>query len=221
MEKYTISEEGSLKSGVVQEIKDGENIIDTSVCPTFDEIKRLANVGYWSHGGDISVSERNVSIGNIEWDKNKNYFYQPQNNGHMTIRRILERSKDEGVKFLNVSVLKYLFLNREQIPEDWKGKRIFFLGSVFVNDDEYELTEPPAKKSWKMAFKAGLKPERSPYTGKRYDNSEYGEVCAVYLVKRQVVFSLNVDDDQITIEPIDIDDFLYSDDVITKYDQMS
>lgn len=42
-----------------------------------------------------------------------------------------------GKKVLNACVLDYLLVHPEIIPEEWKGKYIFFFGTVYRNSDDF------------------------------------------------------------------------------------
>lgn len=71
----------------------------------------------------------------IEYD-NKNYAYEnmvlhlepEQKESHLNGTIIAERLKVNG---LSSSVLDYLLENTKEIPKDWKGKYVYFWGTIF------------------------------------------------------------------------------------------
>jgi len=74
----------------------------------------------------------------IEYD-NKNYatdfvlHIEPeQKESYIEGKILAERMKEKG---LSASVLDYLMENTEKIPEDWKGKYVYFWGTIFRNSN--------------------------------------------------------------------------------------
>jgi hypothetical protein len=47
------------------------------------------------------------------------------------------RKELSGQPVLNANVLDYLFAHPELIPEEWKGKLVFFWGTIYRNSDGY------------------------------------------------------------------------------------
>lgn len=70
--------------------------------------------------------------GQCEWSASKvtPYLFKEQRTG-CDIRgtEIRERLKQKLV--YNANLLDYLLKNRDLIPEEWKGKRIFFWGTIY------------------------------------------------------------------------------------------
>ena|SRR3990167_5766103 len=101
--------------------KPKQHIIDTDKEPFFTE--------------DWKVEEHK-GMGKIEWDVNKfSLHLEPEQERECLTGNVLqERLKDKPV--LNANVLDYLLAHKELIPEEWKGKYIFFWGTVYRDSDD-------------------------------------------------------------------------------------
>jgi len=100
-----------------------ENEIDTG---------RSARIPDWATG----VHEHDTSLGVIRWNKEKYkdalFFSKRQIAGkRIGLNELLQSVKMENIQVLNINVLDFLLANKDQIPDEWKGKNIFFLGTIF------------------------------------------------------------------------------------------
>jgi hypothetical protein len=77
--------------------------------------------------------EHQPSPAEWEWDPEKVQLHlEPeQQNGY--IKGDLLRERLKGKLLLNARLLDYLFAHPELIPEEWKGRAIFFWGTVYRN----------------------------------------------------------------------------------------
>lgn len=57
-----------------------------------------------------------------------------QNESYLTGEVLAKRMKDKG---LNSNALKYLLDNPKLIPEEWKGKYVYFFGTILRSPDGY------------------------------------------------------------------------------------
>jgi hypothetical protein len=57
--------------------------------------------------------------------------YHERNVGKKLHRILKEKLKDEGTPVLNASHLDWLLANQQFIPEQWKGKIVFFWGTIY------------------------------------------------------------------------------------------
>jgi len=82
-----------------------------------------------------SVDEH-CKIGQIQWDSKRISLYssEKQLKGGVIVGNEL-RKKLKKERRLNVNVLDYLLANPHLIPEAWKGKWIFFWGTIYRNSD--------------------------------------------------------------------------------------
>lgn len=86
------------------------------------------------------LSPRNLSVvsnrqdGLMEWDSKKWYLctFGQQFFGGMSGHMV--RKELAGRPVLNAYVLEYLLANPHLIPEEWKGKWVYFWGTVYMND---------------------------------------------------------------------------------------
>ena len=74
--------------------------------------------------------------GQIEWDPTKVrlYFSPNQQNGKCIQGHNL-RKELENEPVLNANVADYLLAHPELMPEDWKGKYVFFWGTIYRDSD--------------------------------------------------------------------------------------
>lgn len=75
--------------------------------------------------------ENHQKGGIIQFDATKIDFYlsKKQEKGSIQGNALREELKDK--KVLNANVLDYLLVNPRAIPEEWKGKYIFFWGTIY------------------------------------------------------------------------------------------
>ncbi len=74
--------------------------------------------------------------GQFKWDPSKTTLYLSKNqqNGKVINGNNLRKElADKPV--LNANILDYLFANPHLIPEEWKGKYVFFWGTIYRNSD--------------------------------------------------------------------------------------
>jgi hypothetical protein len=87
-----------------------------------------------------SIEENDTSLGTIEWDKEKykdSLFLSPEQIAKKSIKGedLLTLIKKEKIPVLNANVLDYLLEHKEEIPDEWKGKIVYFWGTIFRNSD--------------------------------------------------------------------------------------
>jgi len=76
--------------------------------------------------------EEHKKGGQLEWDPSKVSLYLSEyQKGGRFIQGYDLRKELEGKPVLNANVLDYLLDHPELIPEEWKGKAIFFWGTVY------------------------------------------------------------------------------------------
>ncbi|HAS00297.1 MAG TPA: hypothetical protein DEA89_03345 [Candidatus Moranbacteria bacterium] len=80
--------------------------------------------------------EKHCKDGQFEWDIDKVSLHlsKEQACGN-SIEGNKLRKKLEKMPILNANVLDYLLKNSQLIPEDWKGKAIFFWGTIYRRSD--------------------------------------------------------------------------------------
>ena len=76
--------------------------------------------------------EKHVKAGQFEWNPTrvKLYLAKSQKPGKLVEGNKL-RKELEGQMVLNANVLDYLLKNPELIPDEWKGKAVFFWGTIY------------------------------------------------------------------------------------------
>jgi hypothetical protein len=79
--------------------------------------------------------EEHQEGGMLEWNPTSITLYlsEAQKQGQIVGNELREELKDKTV--LNANVLDYLLAHPELIPEEWKGKAIFFWGTVYRDSD--------------------------------------------------------------------------------------
>ena len=120
---YERVRKGSLDANEVEKIlrpligqKINEHFIDCDAAPFLPEGWKV---------------EEHQKMGKIKFDSAKIdlYLSKKQKNGIIEGSKLSEELK--GKKVLNANVLDYLLKNPHLIPEEWKGKYIFFWGTIF------------------------------------------------------------------------------------------
>ena len=98
----------------------GQNIIDCDAEPFIPE-------GY-------KIKEHKKG-GQLKFDPAKFFFYlsEKQKKGIITGNDLRKELVNQPV--MNANVLDYLLAHHEIIPEDWKGKTIFFWGTIYRDSD--------------------------------------------------------------------------------------
>lgn len=78
--------------------------------------------------------KKHIKGGEVEWDPTKVQLYlsEDQRDGELIQGHKLHK-KLTGKPVLNACVLDYLIAYPELIPDRWKGKRIFFWGTIYRN----------------------------------------------------------------------------------------
>lgn len=78
--------------------------------------------------------EEHQKMGNIKFDASKVdlYLSRPQRKNN-SIEGNKLREELKGKKVLNANVLDFLLKNPHLIPEEWKGKAVFFWGTIYRN----------------------------------------------------------------------------------------
>jgi len=78
--------------------------------------------------------ESHKKMGQFEWDATKVALYLDEGQqGGKCIEGNKLRKKLEAKNVHNANVLDYLLAHPELIPEEWKGKAVFFWGTVYRN----------------------------------------------------------------------------------------
>jgi hypothetical protein len=82
--------------------------------------------------------EEHQRKGQMEWDpvKVSLYLSQRQQNGR-TIGGHELRTELKSQPVLNANVLDYLLAHPELIPESWKGKNVYFWGTIYRSPGTY------------------------------------------------------------------------------------
>ncbi|MFH0950907.1 MAG: hypothetical protein V1765_00325 [bacterium] len=99
------------------EITYPEHLIDTDADPFLPE-------------GWQAVEEHQKS-GMLKWDSSKFSLYlsKKQKKDYIVGNDLREELKNKNV--LNANVLDYLLAHQELIPDEWKGKAVFFWGTIY------------------------------------------------------------------------------------------
>ena len=79
--------------------------------------------------------EEHTKGGQFEWNTDKVELYRSdeQKKGPIKGNELRKLLKDKPV--LNANILDYLLAHSELIPEEWKGKAIFFWGTIYRDSD--------------------------------------------------------------------------------------
>jgi len=79
--------------------------------------------------------EKHSQSGQMEWDPSKVQFYlsKKQMSGLIEGNKLRKELSDKNV--LNANVLDYLLKHPGLIPDDWKGKFVFFWGTIYRDSD--------------------------------------------------------------------------------------
>ena len=77
--------------------------------------------------------EEHIKGGELRWnpDEVELYLCDEQKGGSIEGNEL--RKKLKGQPVLNACVLDYLLANPQLIPEEWKGKAVFFWGTIYRN----------------------------------------------------------------------------------------
>lgn len=85
--------------------------------------------------------EKHTPGGQWPWDPSKIILYlskKQKKSGTIEGNKLRqELEKLEGMLTLNANVLDYLLAHPEIIPEEWKGKAVFFWGTIYRHSDGY------------------------------------------------------------------------------------
>jgi len=79
--------------------------------------------------------EEHIKGGELTWNPEKITLYlsDKQKNGMIKCNKL--RKELKGKLVLNANVLEYLLKNPHLIPEEWKGKCVFFWGTIYRDSD--------------------------------------------------------------------------------------
>ena len=99
------------------------------------------------HGWGI---EEHRKDGQIVWDATRVQLHcsGEQKGGRIKGHALREELKNRPV--LNANVLDYLLKNPYLIPDDWKGKRVFFWGTIYRNPEGFLYVRSLCWKDGKM-----------------------------------------------------------------------
>lgn len=80
--------------------------------------------------------ESHAKMGKLDWGKIKPELYlsEKQKNGYIVGEELL--SELEGKNPLNANVLDYLLDHPDLIPKEWRGKWIYFWGTIYRDSDD-------------------------------------------------------------------------------------
>lgn len=74
--------------------------------------------------------------GKLEWDPQKvQLYYSKDQEKCLPIEGTQLREELNGKAVLNANVLDYLLNHPDEIPESWKGKAVFFWGTIYRRAD--------------------------------------------------------------------------------------
>lgn len=80
--------------------------------------------------------EEHKKVGQLKWDPKKISLHLSKNQKK---GKVIEgnklRKELENQQVLNANVLDYLLANSHLIPEEWKGKYVFFWGTIYRRSD--------------------------------------------------------------------------------------
>jgi len=80
--------------------------------------------------------ESHQKAGQFTWDPTRvEPYLSPHQRGGKTITGTKLQKELSGMSVLNANVLDYLFDHPELIPEDWKGKYVYFWGTIYRHSD--------------------------------------------------------------------------------------
>ena len=80
--------------------------------------------------------EEHTKGGQWEWNTDQVELYLAggqKDGGYVNGHKLRKQLKDKPI--LNANVLDYLLAHQELIPEEWKGKRVYFWGTVYRYSD--------------------------------------------------------------------------------------
>src|SRR3989344_7279872 len=77
----------------------------------------------------------NAVKGQFEWDLDKVILWLSENQKNKTIKSTELRKELENQPVFNANVLDYLLAHPELIPEEWKGRYVFFWGTIYRDSD--------------------------------------------------------------------------------------
>lgn len=77
--------------------------------------------------------ESHKGMGDLDWDECNPTLYvsEKQKYGYIKGNDLQKELEDKPT--LNANVLYYLLAHQKLIPEDWKGKYVYFWGTIYVN----------------------------------------------------------------------------------------
>ena len=79
--------------------------------------------------------EEHIKGGELRWNPDEVELYLCDEQKKGTIEGNELRKKLKGKPVLNACVLDYLLANPQLIPEEWKGKAVFFWGTIYRDSD--------------------------------------------------------------------------------------
>lgn len=75
--------------------------------------------------------EQHINRGEFEWGRSKVALFLTEEQKSGSVKGTELRELLAGKSVLNANVLDYLLANPHLIPEEWKGKFVFFWGTVY------------------------------------------------------------------------------------------
>ncbi len=111
------------------EVKAVEHLINCDAAP------------FVPNGWSVAEEKEQVedrATGNLAWDASKVRLHlDKRQKGSKYVMGNELRKALKGLPVMNANVLDYLLAHPELIPEEWKGKAVFFWGTVYRYSDGY------------------------------------------------------------------------------------
>src|SRR3990167_3116638 len=79
-----------------------------------------------------TIESHDTSLGKIDPTKISLWLHEKQKSGYISGNDL---EKELPKEVLNATVLDWLLKNPKYIPEDWKGKYVFFWGTIYCSPD--------------------------------------------------------------------------------------
>ncbi len=83
------------------------------------------------------IEEHIPGAPNYEWDPTKVALYLDEGQKTGVVKGAELREKLKGQRVFNANLLDSLLSHPELIPDDWKGKKVCFWGTIYRGSDSY------------------------------------------------------------------------------------
>ena len=109
----------------------------TGLCPPIRDVLIIDCEDFPFVPGDLKV-ENHKEGGQLEWDPAKvRLHFSPNQQNDKSIQGHKLRKELENEPVLNANVLDSLLDHPNLIPEEWKGKFVFFWGTIYRDSDDH------------------------------------------------------------------------------------